>query len=136
VKKLPNFVALPEYKSEGAAAMDLYATENVATTPHSVYVVPTGIAIAVPPGYEAQIRARSGNAAKGLIVVNGPGTIDSDYRGEIKVLLASVTYSTSIKRGDRIAQLVIAPVTRAVLREVEDLDETIRGSAGLGSTGS
>lgn len=135
VKKLDNFVALPEYKTEGSVGMDLYSAENVYLATREVQMIPTGIAIAIPPGYEGQVRARSGLATKGLIVVNGPGTIDSDYRGEVKVLLATVVEPYTIRRGDRIAQLVIAPVTRAVLQVVDNLDETIRGSGGFGSTG-
>jgi dUTP pyrophosphatase len=136
VKKLGNFVALPEYKTEGSVGMDLYAAENIFIGTREVHIIPTGIAIAIPPGYEGQVRARSGLAVKGLIVVNGPGTIDSDYRGEVKVLLASIGAPYPINRGDRIAQLVIAPVTRAVLQIVDNLDETIRNTGGFGSTGS
>lgn len=151
IKKLENFVALPEYKTEGAAAMDLYAAEDKFIEVNKIEIVKTGIAIAVPQGYEAQIRARSGLAAKGLIVANGPGTIDSDYRGEVGVILANLTAvgdasvcskgpwknlpGFSVKKGDRIAQMVIAPVTRANLQVVEELDDTVRGSGAFGSTG-
>ena len=136
IKKLDNFVALPEYKTEGAVAMDLYSTEDTVLNNGKVSIVPTGIAIAVPEGYEAQIRARSGLATKGVFVVNGPGTVDSDYRGEVKVLLSCLNSGIfEIKRGDRIAQLVISPVAKATLRVVENLDATTRGEGGIGSTG-
>jgi dUTP pyrophosphatase len=107
-------------------------------------MVSTGIAIALPQGYEAQIRARSGVASKGIIVLNAPGTVDEDFRGEIKVLLANLGLNDSknnpsspykIKKGDRIAQMVVARVTKAHLRVVEELDETERGEGGFGSTG-
>jgi dUTP pyrophosphatase len=134
-KKLHPDAQMPEYKTPGAAAMDLYAVEDANLHHGEVCMVSTGIAIALPEGYEAQIRARSGNAAKGIIVVNGPGTIDSDYRGEIKVLLATVTRPHAIKKGDRIAQMLIAPVYKAKFTEVVDLEATERGSGGFGSTG-
>lgn len=142
LKRLENCFDIPKYQTPGAAAMDLYSAEDVIIHTGEVVMVSTGIAIALPEGFEAQIRARSGMGAKGIIVTNAPGTIDSDYRGEIKVLLASVTRHThdgkpgfQIKRGDRIAQMLIAPVYRGVFNEVDSLDETKRGDGGFGSTG-
>ena len=133
---------LPSYQSALAAGLDLLAAvpavSPVTLAPGARALVPTGIAIALPAGYEAQVRPRSGLAARhGLTVLNAPGTIDADYRGEIQVLLANLGgESVSITRGMRIAQLVIAPVSHAQLREVASLDETPRGSGGFGSTGS
>ena len=133
---------LPSYQSALAAGLDLMAAVPAATpvtiAPGARALVPTGIAIALPAGHEAQVRPRSGLAARhGLTVLNAPGTIDADYRGEIQVLLANLgDESVSITRGMRIAQLVIAPVSHAQLREVASLDETPRGSGGFGSTGS
>jgi len=133
---------LPSYHSALAAGLDLMAAVP-AVTPVTIAsgaraLVPTGIAIALPAGHEAQVRPRSGLAARhGLTVLNAPGTIDADYRGEIQVLLANLgAESVSITRGMRIAQLVIAPVSHAQLREVASLDGTRRGSGGFGSTGS
>ena len=133
---------LPSYQSALAAGLDLMAAVPAATpvtiAPGARALVPTGIAIALPAGHEAQVRPRSGLAARhGLTVLNAPGTIDADYRGEIQVLLANLGgESVSITRGMRIAQLVIAPVSHAQLREVASLDETPRGRGGFGSTGS
>ena len=133
---------LPSYQSALAAGLDLMAAVPADTATviavGSRALVPTGIAIALPAGHEAQVRPRSGLAARhGLTVLNAPGTIDADYRGEIQVLLANLgDESVSITRGMRIAQLVIAPVSHAQLREVASLDETPRGSGGFGSTGS
>ena len=136
-----NDLALPSYQSALAAGLDLLAAvpaETPATiAPGARALVPTGIAIALPAGTEAQVRPRSGLAARhGLTVLNSPGTIDADYRGEIQVLLVNLGgESVNVTRGMRIAQLVIAPVTHAQLREVVSLDETPRGSGGFGSTG-
>ena len=136
-----NDLALPSYQSAFAAGLDLLAAvpaETPATiAPGARALVPTGIAIALPAGTEAQVRPRSGLAARhGLTVLNSPGTIDADYRGEIQVLLVNLGgESVNVTRGMRIAQLVIAPVTHAQLREVVSLDETPRGSGGFGSTG-
>lgn len=133
---------LPSYQSAHAAGMDLTAAvpadAPLALAPGARAVVPTGIAIALPEGHEAQVRSRSGLAAlHGLTVLNAPGTIDADYRGEVQVLLINHgSESISIARGMRIAQLVISPVVRAQLREVQSLDETVRGKGGFGSTGS
>jgi len=133
---------LPSYQSALAAGLDLLAAVPAVTpmtiAPGSRALVPTGIAIALPAGFEAQVRPRSGLAVRhGLTVLNAPGTIDADYRGEIQVLLVNLGgESVSITRGMRIAQLVIAPVIHAQLREVASLDETSRGMGGFGSTGS
>jgi dUTP pyrophosphatase len=128
---------LPAYATEGAAGMDVVAAEDLILAPGARHGVATGFAMAIPPGYEVQVRPRSGLALKhGVTCLNTPGTIDSDYRGEVKVILANLgSESFSIKRGDRIAQLVPTPVQRAVLNEVKSLDETSRGSGGFGSTG-
>jgi len=129
----------PAYASSGAAGIDLVAAiaRTLKLNPENRVLVPTGIAIALPGGYEGQIRPRSGLALEhGITVLNSPGTIDCDYRGEVKVLLANLGQSTHwIRRGDRIAQLVVAPVTRVEIQRVADLPETARGSGGFGSTG-
>lgn len=131
---------LPRYESPGAAGLDLRAAivDEIILLPGTRAVVPTGIAVAVPPGYEGQLRPRSGLAAKhGVTVLNAPGTVDSDYRGEIGVLLINLGNGPfTLKRGDRIAQMLITPVARAILEEVEALEDTARGAGGFGSTGS
>ncbi len=130
---------LPAYETEHAAGMDLRAaiSESVVLAPRERRLLPTGIRIALPPGTEAQVRPRSGLAAKhGISMVNAPGTIDADYRGEIKVILINHgTEPFTVNRGDRIAQLVIAPVIRAEWHKVDALDDTSRGSGGFGHTG-
>jgi len=133
---------LPSYQTAGAAGVDLLAAIP-ATGPLTLAsggraLVPTGIAIAIPEGYEAQVRPRSGLAARhGITILNAPGTIDADYRGEIQVVLANLgNEAVTITRGMRIAQLVIAPVVRAHLQEVSSLDGTKRGTGGFGSTGN
>ena len=128
---------LPAYATDGAAGMAVCAAEDVELAPGGRHAVATGFALAIPEGYEIQVRPRSGLAFKhGISVPNAPGTIDSDYRGELKVLLINHGQETfSIARGDRVAQLVLAPVTRAAFTEVDDLDETVRGAGGFGSTG-
>ena len=142
VVRLPHGagLALPAYASGGAAGMDLLAAvdADLVLLPGARAAVPTGLAIAIPDGHEAQVRPRSGLALKhGLTVANAPGTIDSDYRGELKVLLVNLGDApVTIARGMRIAQLVVAPVTRATWREVASLDTTPRGHGGFGSTGS
>jgi len=134
-------LALPEYQSAQAAGLDLLAAvpddAAVVLAPLARALIPTGIAIALPPGMEAQVRPRSGLAARhGLTVLNSPGTIDADYRGEIQVILANLGAEPfTVARGLRIAQLVIAPVARARLIEVRGLDATLRGDGGFGSTG-
>lgn len=128
---------LPAYATEGAAGMDVVAAESLVLAPGARHAVATGFAFAIPDGYEVQVRPRSGLALKhGVTCLNTPGTIDSDYRGEVKVILANLGAEPfPIARGDRIAQLVAAPVQRAVFDEVYDLNNTVRGSGGFGSTG-
>ena len=129
----------PEYKTEGSAGSDLRALLKTATTldPGERAAIPTGLRIELPPGYEAQVRPRSGLALqKGITCLNSPGTIDSDYRGEIKVILVNLgSQSATIEPGDRIAQLVVAPIVRAVFQGAGSLKPTERGSGGFGSTG-
>ena len=130
---------LPVYATPGAAGCDLRAAieGTVTLAPGDRALVPTGIAIAVPEGFEGQVRMRSGLALKnGLILPNAPGTIDSDYRGEVRIIVANIgNEPATLARGDRIAQLVIAPVERATLTKVDTLPESGRGSGGFGSTG-
>ena len=139
ILRLPHGTGLPlpAYATEGAAGMDVVAAEDLSLTPGTRAAVATGFAIAIPAGYEVQVRPRSGLALKhGITCLNTPGTIDSDYRGEVKVILANLgSEAFAIKRGDRIAQLVAAPVQRATFTEVASLDETARGAGGFGSTG-
>lgn len=139
VKRLPHGegLALPAYATAGAAGMDVVSAENVTIAPGARHAVATGLALAIPAGYEVQVRPRSGLALKhGITVPNTPGTIDSDYRGELKVILINHGHAPfEIRRGDRMAQLVLAPVTRATWLPVEELDETARGEGGFGSTG-
>ncbi|MGI9170553.1 MAG: dUTP diphosphatase [Caulobacteraceae bacterium] len=143
VRRLPHgeSLPLPAYESAGAAGMDLRAAvaegEPLILRPGDRAAVPTGLAIALPRGFEAQVRPRSGLALRaGLVPLNTPGTIDADYRGELQVILINHgTEDFAIARGDRIAQLVVAQVTRAEWSEVESLDETARGEGGFGSTG-
>jgi len=142
VQRLPHGsdLPLPRYQTEGAAGMDLCAALGAALViePNRVARVPTGIAVAIPPGYEGQVRPRSGLAGRGLIVMpNSPGTIDSDYRGEIMIVLANLGGERLVvEPGMRIAQLVIAPVVRAAWIEVGELPPTERGAGGFGSTGA
>ncbi len=130
---------LPAYATAGSAGCDLRAavTEPLVLAPGARSLVPTGIAVAIPEGHEGQVRMRSGLAIRhGLTLLNGPGTIDADYRGEIRVILANLgTEPFTISRGDRIAQLVVAPVVRARLERVEELPGTKRHDGGFGSTG-
>ncbi|MEP2735622.1 MAG: dUTP diphosphatase [Erythrobacter sp.] len=139
VKRLPHGegLELPRYATDGAAGMDIVAAEDVTIPPAARHAVATGLSVAIPIGYEIQVRPRSGLAFKhGITVPNTPGTIDSDYRGELKVLL--INHGTDdfvIARGDRVAQLVVAPVTQGVWTEVDELDATDRGAGGFGSTG-
>ena len=141
VKRLPHGadLPLPSYESSGAAGMDLRAAvgERMHLEPGARALVPTGLAIALPEGFEAQVRPRSGLALKqGVTCLNTPGTIDADYRGEVGVILINHgSEPFAIERGDRIAQLVIAPVTQGTWVEVDNLDETLRGSGGFGSSG-
>jgi len=128
---------LPAYETTGAAGMDLRAAEETLLKPGARFLMPTGFAMALPQGFEAQVRPRSGLAVKhGVTVLNAPGTIDCDYRGEIKVpLINHGAEEFIIRRGDRIAQMVIAAVTQANFLEVATLDDTARGSGGFGSSG-
>lgn len=128
----------PDYATDGAAGMDLRALERVRLEPMERQLVRTGVRIAVPSGYEAQVRPRSGLALRhGLGLVNSPGTIDSDYRGEISIILINFgKAAVELPKGERLAQLVLAPVARAALIQVDALDETVRGSGGFGSTGT
>ena len=141
VRRLPGTddLPLPAYKTEGAAGMDLYAaiTAPVTLNAGERAAIPTGLCIAVPAGYEAQVRARSGLARNnGIALVNAPGTIDADYRGEIQVLLINLGVEAFIiERGERIAQLIIAPVMRIIWSEERELTETLRGAGGFGHTG-
>lgn len=141
MRRLPHGLdlPLPAYQSDEAAGMDLLAAVDapLVLAPGARALVPTGIAIALPPNTEAQVRPRSGLAVKhGVTVLNTPGTIDPDYRGEVKVILINLGEAPfTVERGSRIAQMVIAPVARAELIEVDALDETLRGENGFGSTG-
>jgi dUTP pyrophosphatase len=142
VVRLPHAegLALPAYASAGAAAMDLLAAvaEPITLPPGGRAAVPTGLMVALPAGHELQIRPRSGLALnQGLLVANAPGTVDEDYRGEIKVILMNAGHEPfMVTRGMRIAQVVLAPVTRIAWREVSALDDTTRGTGGFGSTGT
>ncbi|MBC3941639.1 dUTP diphosphatase [Sphingomonas albertensis] len=139
LKRLPHGegLPLPVYATDGAAGMDVVAAEALTLAPGARAAVATGFAIAIPAGHEVQVRPRSGLALKhGVTCLNTPGTIDSDYRGEVKVILANLGQEPfEIARGDRIAQLVPAVVLRATLDEVATLDDTTRGAGGFGSTG-
>ena len=139
IHRLPNGegLPLPSYATAGAAGLDVVAAEDVTLEPGQRHAVATGFAIAIPPGHEVQVRPRSGLALKhGLTCLNTPGTIDEDYRGEVKVILANLGNEPfEVRRGERIAQLVPAPVLRAQFDEVEALDATGRGAGGFGSTG-
>ncbi|WP_339705550.1 dUTP diphosphatase [uncultured Sphingosinicella sp.] len=139
LKRLPHGEGLPipALATRGAAGMDVVAAEDVIVPPGGRHAVATGFAFAIPEGYEVQVRPRSGLALKnGITCLNTPGTIDADYRGEVKVILANLGAEPfAVKRGERIAQLVAAPVQQAHFAEVDDLDETARGTGGFGSTG-
>lgn len=139
IKRLPHGagLALPAYATAGAAGMDVLAAEDVTLAPGGRHAVATGFALAIPEGYEVQVRPRSGLALKhGISLPNTPGTIDSDYRGELKIIMINLgTEEFAIARGDRIAQLVLAPMVQASWVEVTELDDTLRGEGGFGSTG-
>ncbi len=139
VQRLPHSegLPLPAYATSGAAGMDVVSAEDVTLAPGARHAVATGLAVAIPVGYEIQVRPRSGLALKhGITVPNTPGTIDSDYRGELKVILINLGDEPfAIARGDRVAQLVLAPVVQAAWNEVATLDATERGAGGFGSTG-
>lgn len=140
LKRLPHGqgLDLPHYATSGAAGMDVVSAEDVTIQPGARHAVATGLSMAIPHGFEIQVRPRSGLAFKhGISVPNTPGTIDSDYRGELKILLINHGAEPfPIARGDRVAQLVLAPVVQARWDEVGELDDTARGSGGFGSTGS
>jgi len=141
IKRLPHSAGLPlpSYETEGSAGLDLRAAidSDIVLASLERTAIPTGLSMAIPQGYEGQVRPRSGLAFRhGLTVTNAPGTIDADYRGEVKVLLINLgSEPVTITRGMRCAQLIIAPVSQAKLTEVESLDETDRGAGGFGSTG-
>jgi dUTP pyrophosphatase len=133
-------VFLPQYATEGSAGMDIYASvaDDVTLQPGETALIPTGFSVEIPRGYEAQIRPRSGLAIKHQVgILNSPGTIDSDYRGEVKVILANFGKNAfTVKRGDRIGQMVISSYTKVVWNEVDVLDATTRGAGGFGHTGT
>ena len=138
IKKLHKNIILPEYKTDGSSGMDLMANveQTVKILPGEKKIISTGIMVAIPEQYEIQIRPRSGLAAKnGITVLNTPGTIDADYRGEIKIILINLSKkSFVVKSGDRIAQMIVCPIIKVELKEVESLPETVRGEGGFGST--
>ena len=140
IKRLSKQVSLPKYETSGSSGMDLAANidANINIDPGKTAIIPTGLALSIPKGFEVQIRPRSGLAAKQKIsVLNTPGTIDADYRGEIKVILINLGQETfKVEKGLRIAQMVVCPVVQAQLKEVDDLNETERGKGGFGSTGT
>ena len=140
IKRLSKKVSLPKYETSGSSGMDLAANidANINIDPGKTAIIPTGLALSIPKGFEIQIRPRSGLAAKQKIsVLNTPGTIDADYRGEIKVILINLGQdSFRVEKGLRIAQMVVCPIVQAQLKEVDDLSETDRGKGGFGSTGS
>ena len=140
IKRLSKEVPLPKYETSGSSGMDLAANinANIDINPGKTAIIPTGLALSIPKGFEVQIRPRSGLAAnQKLSVLNTPGTIDADYRGEIKVILINLGQeSFKVEKGLRIAQMVVCPVIQAQLKEVDDLNETERGKGGFGSTGT
>ena len=140
IKRFSDKVLIPKYETDGSSGMDISAfiEDDVAITPGSKVIIPTGFSLSIPIGYEIQIRPRSGLSAKhGLTVLNTPGTIDADYRGEIKVILINLgKKSFIVEKGLRIAQMVLCPLIKAKIKEVETLDSTTRGSRGFGSTGT
>ena len=140
IKRLSKNINLPKYETEGSSGMDLAADINstINIKPGESSIIPTGISVSIPVNYEIQIRPRSGLAAKSQIsVLNTPGTIDADYRGEIKVILINLGNKTfKVEKGSRIAQMVLCPIEKAKIKEVEDLGKTNRGSGGFGSTGT
>ena len=140
IKRLSKEVSLPKYETSGSSGMDLAANidANFNIDPGKTAIIPTGLALSIPKGFEVQIRPRSGLAAKKKIsVLNTPGTIDADYRGEIKVILINLGQEPfKIEKGSRIAQMVVCPIVQAQLKEVDDLNQTERGKGGFGSTGT
>ena len=140
IKRLSRNIPLPKYETNGSSGMDLSANieKEIEIAPGKTSIIPTGLAVAIPKNFEIQIRPRSGLAAKNQIsVLNTPGTIDADYRGELKVILINLGENTfKVEKGLRIAQMILCPVVKATFKEVEELEETIRGSGGFGSTGA
>jgi len=140
IKRLSKEVSLPKYETSGSSGMDLAANidANINIDPGKTAIIPTGLALSIPKGFEVQIRPRSGLAAKQKIsVLNTPGTIDADYRGEIKVILINLGHEPfKVEKGLRIAQMVVCPIVQAQLKEVDDLSKTERGKGGFGSTGT
>jgi len=140
IKRLSKEVLLPKYETSGSSGMDLAANikANMNIDPGKTAIIPTGLALSIPKGFEVQIRPRSGLAAKQKIsVLNTPGTIDADYRGEIKVILINLGHETfKVEKGLRVAQMVVCPIVQAQFKEVDDLSETERGKGGFGSTGT
>jgi len=140
IKRLSKEVSLPKYETSGSSGMDLaaYIDSNININPGQTAIIPTGLALSIPKGFEVQIRPRSGLAAKQKIsVLNTPGTIDADYRGEIKVILINLGPEPfKVEKGLRIAQMIVCPIVQAQLKEVDDLSETERGKGGFGSTGT
>ena len=140
IKKLSTEVLTPKYETSGSSGMDIaaYIKQDIIINPGEKALIPTGFSLSVPQGYEVQIRPRSGLAAKkGVTVLNTPVTIDSDYRGEIKVILINLSKDVFyVKSGERIAQIVVCPVKQVVVEEVNELSETNRGAGGFGSTGT
>ena len=138
VKKLDKNIKLPTYKTSGSSGMDLeaYIKSKIIIKSGKTVIIPTGIAVAIPKNYEIQIRPRSGLAAKkGISVLNTPGTVDSDYRGEIKIILINLSKkSFVVKSGDRVAQMILCPVVKCKLKEVKNLPISVRGKGGFGST--
>ena len=139
IKRLSKNIPLPKYETDGSSGMDLAANieQAIEIKPGKSVIIPTGLALSIPKNYEIQIRPRSGLASKNQVsVLNTPGTIDADYRGELKVILINLSDKIfKIEKGLRIAQMVLCPVIKAVLKEVDELEETKRGSGGFGSTG-
>ena len=140
IKRLSKDVALPKYETEGSSGLDLAANidKQIKILPGKSEIIPTGLAVAIPKNFEIQIRPRSGLAAKSQIsVLNTPGTIDADYRGELKVILINLSDKVFVvEKGLRIAQMILCPVVKATLKEVTELENTERGSGGFGSTGT
>ena len=140
IKRLSKHIDLPKYETDGSSGLDLSANidSHIKIKPGEPSIIPTGISVSIPKNFELQIRPRSGLAAKNQIsVLNTPGTIDADYRGEIKVILINLGKKTFlIEKGARIAQMVLSPIEKAKIREVENLEKTKRGSGGFGSTGT
>ena len=140
IKRLSKNISLPKYETDGSSGMDLSANieKEIEIAPGKTSIIPTGLAVAIPKNFEIQIRPRSGLAAKNQVsVLNTPGTIDADYRGELKVILINLSENTfKVQKGLRIAQMILCPVVKATFKEVDVLEETLRGSGGFGSTGT